>query len=511
MDYAVNTFSGFTRKKQRGFCSRRSFIVILIGYRSSPHCLSIEEIRAAMFATANSQPRLLRRQLSPVALVRITLDPLIVIGTLFVVAQIYGETFEGAYLVLSLIVFSLTFPASPPGSTGSYALLKEIFVNWLAIVIILLIFGWATRSLTVFPHEVLITWGLSVPVVAFAVHRTLPVLLPKILALEGVQRSAVIVGAGELGHKLAQQIDASTLGIRLLGFFDDRGKDRLGVPADYQMLGNIGNLAEFVKRARVDLIYVTLPMASQPRILRLLDGLRDTTASIYFTPDIFLFDLIQARMDSLNGIPLVAICETPFYGVNGLIKRLSDIVLASLILILISPLMLAIAIGIKLSSPGPVLFRQRRYGLDGREIVVYKFRSMTVCEDGTDVIRQATKNDQRVTRLGAFLRRTSLDELPQFINVLQGRMSVVGPRPHAVAHNEMYRKLIKGYMIRHKVKPGITGWAQVNGLRGETESLDKMKARIDYDLAYLRNWSLRLDLAIILKTVFVVLKGNNAY
>jgi putative colanic acid biosysnthesis UDP-glucose lipid carrier transferase len=178
---------------------------------------------------------------------------------------------------------------------------------------------------------------------------------------------------------------------------------------------------------------------------------------------------------------------------------------------MISPLMVAIAITVKRSSPGPVLFRQRRYGLDGKEIIVYKFRTMTVAEDG-DEVPQATRNDARVTPLGAFLRRHSLDELPQFINVLQGRMSVVGPRPHAVAHNELYRKQIKGYMIRHKVKPGITGWAQVNGLRGETDTLEKMSARIAYDLAYLRNWSLRLDLQIVIKTVFVVLKGSkNAY
>jgi putative colanic acid biosysnthesis UDP-glucose lipid carrier transferase len=204
------------------------------------------------------------------------------------------------------------------------------------------------------------------------------------------------------------------------------------------------------------------------------------------------------------------VCESPFYGINALIKRASDIVLAAAILALIAPLMLGIAIGVKLSSPGPVLFKQRRYGLDGREILVYKFRTMRVVEDG-DVIRQATRDDPRVTRLGAFLRQYSLDELPQFINVLQGRMSVVGPRPHAVAHNEMYRKLIRGYMIRHKVRPGITGWAQVNGLRGETDRLDKMRARIEFDLAYLRSWSLLLDLQIVLKTVAVVLGRQNAY
>jgi putative colanic acid biosynthesis UDP-glucose lipid carrier transferase len=193
-----------------------------------------------------------------------------------------------------------------------------------------------------------------------------------------------------------------------------------------------------------------------------------------------------------------------------LLKRGSDLVLATLILILISPLMLAIAVGVKLGSPGPVIFKQRRYGLDGQEIVVYKFRSMTVTEDGSQ-IEQARKNDSRVTPLGAFLRRTSMDELPQFINVLQGSMSIVGPRPHAVAHNELYRPLIKSYMVRHKVKPGITGWAQVNGFRGETQSLEKMEGRIRYDLDYLRNWSLRLDLYIILKTVRLVFRDTAAY
>jgi len=248
-------------------------------------------------------------------------------------------------------------------------------------------------------------------------------------------------------------------------------------------------------------------MSSQPRILSLLDDMRDTTSSIYFAPDIFITDLIQGNVDFVQGLPVVAVHETPFTGLNSVIKRVGDIVFSLLILALLSPLLLIIALGVKLSSPGPVIFRQRRYGLEGREIIVYKFRTMVVSEDGA-VIRQATRRDERVTPLGAFLRRTWLDELPQFINVLQGRMSVVGPRPHAVAHNEMYRKLIKGYMLRHKVKPGITGWAQVNGLRGETETVEKMKARIDFDLDYLRNWSLQLDFYILAKTAWIMLKGQ---
>jgi putative colanic acid biosynthesis UDP-glucose lipid carrier transferase len=276
------------------------------------------------------------------------------------------------------------------------------------------------------------------------------------------------------------------------------------------VLGSVEELADYVKKNRVDLIYVTLPMSSQPRIVKLCNELRDTTASIYFVPDIFVFDLIQGRMDSIGGIPVMAVCETPFFGVNAMVKRVSDIVLATLILILISPALLAIAAIVKLTSPGPALFKQRRYGLDGREVIVYKFRSMRVAEDGP-VVKQATKDDPRVTPFGAFMRRTSLDELPQFINVLQGRMSIVGPRPHAIAHNEQYRKLVKGYMLRHKVRPGITGWAQVNGMRGETETVDKMMMRIEYDLEYLRHWSLKLDLQIIWRTIFVVLGKQNAY
>jgi putative colanic acid biosynthesis UDP-glucose lipid carrier transferase len=251
-------------------------------------------------------------------------------------------------------------------------------------------------------------------------------------------------------------------------------------------------------------------MATQPRIMKLLDALNDTTASIYFVPDMFINNLMQGRIEAVGKVPVVAVCESPFTGVNGMIKRGSDIVLSILILLLVSPIMLMIALCIMFTSPGAIIFQQRRYGLNGEQILVSKFRSMTVCEDG-DTIQQAHKNDSRITPVGAFLRKTSLDELPQFFNVLQGRMSIVGPRPHAVAHNELYRTMIKGYMVRHKVKPGITGWAQVNGWRGETDTLDKMKMRIDYDLAYLQNWSLALDLYIIFKTIIVVIKDKHAY
>jgi putative colanic acid biosynthesis UDP-glucose lipid carrier transferase len=324
-------------------------------------------------------------------------------------------------------------------------------------------------------------------------------------------RSVLIIGANDVGVKFANTIDRfPNLYMKVCGFFDDRTDVRQPRAMRHPVLGTMDDIAAYVREHQIKMIFISQPISAQPRIRRLLDELQDTTASVYFLPDIYVFDLMQARFDNVGGMPVIAICESPFTGFNSLVKRSSDIVLAALITLALVPVMAVIAAAVRISSPGPVIFRQRRYGLYGEEIIVYKFRSMTVAEDGAQVV-QATKNDQRVTRVGAFLRRSSLDELPQFINVLQGRMSIVGPRPHAVAHNEQYRKLIKGYMLRHKVKPGITGWAQVNGLRGETETLDKMEARIRYDLDYLRNWSLWMDLLIVMRTIKVVAARENAH
>ncbi|HHE6269788.1 TPA: undecaprenyl-phosphate glucose phosphotransferase, partial [Klebsiella pneumoniae] len=224
----------------------------------------------------------------------------------------------------------------------------------------------------------------------------------------------------------------------------------------------------------------------------------------------FTFNILQSRTEEINGVPVVPLFDTPLSGINMVFKRLEDIIVSSIILLFISPILVAISLAVKLSSPGPVIFRQIRYGMDGKPIKVWKFRSMTVMENDDRVI-QATKNDTRVTKVGKFLRSTSLDELPQFFNVLFGQMSVVGPRPHAVSHNEQYRSLIHGYMLRHKVKPGITGLAQINGWRGETDTLEKMEKRIEYDLLYIRGWSIWLDLKIIFLTVFKGFINKSAY
>jgi putative colanic acid biosynthesis UDP-glucose lipid carrier transferase len=453
------------------------------------------------------------KQLTPVTLIKMMLDPAIIVGMLFGLAFYFEGEINRNHVILALLVFALSFPGTWPKDNGLLAEFKHIISGWPFIVGLLLVFGYATGYLWIYSRELVLNWMLLTPGVMLIAHFGIRKLLYKYRRAKYVIRRAVIIGASELGCQLRDRINAEVmLGIDLKGFFDDRNDDRVALPDGERdlLIGRVSDLAEYVKANSIDLIYIALPMGMHPRIIKLLDDLKDTTASIYFVPDIFLYDLIQARIDDVGGLPVVAVCDTPFSGMNGFIKRTSDIVLSILILTMISPVLLALAIGVKLSSPGPILFKQRRYGLDGQEIVVYKFRSMTVCEDGANII-QAARNDARITKLGAIIRKTSLDELPQFINVLQGRMSIVGPRPHAVAHNEIYRKLIKGYMIRHKVKPGITGWAQINGLRGETETVDKMKARIEYDLDYLRNWTLRLDLGIILRTVTLVFKDAKAY
>ena len=251
-------------------------------------------------------------------------------------------------------------------------------------------------------------------------------------------------------------------------------------------------------------------MRAERRIRNVLARLADTTASVYIVPDFFVFELLHARWTNVNGLPAVSVFENPLYGVDGLAKRAADVIFGFMLLAAAAVPMCIIAAMIKLTSAGPVFFRQRRYGLDGREILVWKFRTMSCCDNGSEV-RQATQDDARITPIGRFLRRTSLDELPQLFNVIEGGMSLVGPRPHANAHNEQYRSLIDGYMLRHKVKPGITGLAQVNGYRGETETLEKMEKRVACDHQYIREWSFWMDLKIMVKTLRVVLMQRNAY
>jgi putative colanic acid biosysnthesis UDP-glucose lipid carrier transferase len=445
------------------------------------------------------------------SLFELAVGPIALVLSLWGLAYYFEGRIDAAYIILSTLVFALTFPGHARLQSSIYSTLVGIVLTWCWIAGLLGFIAVASGYIHEFSKSVLYAWLWVAPLSNFAACLLLRAAAPILLKLQGPLRRAIIVGMNDQGLALASRIrQAPFARIELIGFVDDRGAPRIQCRVDHKLLGTQQQLLDLVKDEQIQIIYLSLPMASQPRILHILDELKDTTASIYFVPDMFVTDLIQAHPDSVCGMPVISVCETPFNGIDGAIKRLSDIVLATLILVLIMPLLIIIAVAVKIGSPGPIIFKQRRCGLDGKEIVIYKFRSMTVTEDG-DSIAQATKDDARITPLGALLRQTSCDELPQFINVLQGHMSIVGPRPHAVAHNEIYRKLIKGYMVRHKVKPGITGWAQINGYRGETKTLDKMQSRIDYDLDYLRNWSVRLDLYIIFKTIGLVIKDQKAF
>lgn len=388
-------------------------------------------------------------------------------------------------------------------------LLPRLLGEWLLTLAVLFIVLTTLEISAGFSPRVLLLSAVLFPVAAIVAAMVKSKLRRMLAQSQDAEARHIIIGANHVGVELNRRA-TRVCHSEFLGYFDDRSVDRLPPETHAELRGDMTDVVEFVHAQNVTAIYITLPLSAAPRMTALVNALRNTAASVYVVPDIFSFDVIQARFAEIDGIPVVSLHDTPFSGQHALLKRASDVIMASVILALIWPLMLGIALGVKLTSRGPALFKQRRYGLNGEEILVYKFRSMCVQENGSKVV-QATRFDQRVTKFGAFLRRTSLDELPQILNVLQGRMSLVGPRPHAVAHNEQYRKLISGYMFRHMVRPGITGWAQVNGLRGETETIDKMRQRVEYDIDYLRHWSPWLDIKILLRTLKLLGNDSQAY
>lgn len=453
------------------------------------------------------------------------LDAGVIAGVLYVALQatpVGGEA--GATLVNELILISAAAVLAmhvAAEATGLYhswrgdRLHRElacIAMTWGYAIAALLGIGLLTHYNVRFTYETKIAWLLGAPAAMMGVR----------VAIRGAQgmlrrrgyntRSVAICGANDLGVQLAQNLDACpSLGLRVGGFYDDRLAEGGRVAEDAgSRNGNLDQLVSDCRSGKVDSVYITFPMRAEERIRGVLSKLSDTTASVYIVPDFFVFELMHARWTNIDGLPAVSVHENPLHGADGLFKRGCDLFFGSLLLALLAVPMALIAIAVKATSRGPAIFRQKRYGLDGREIMVWKFRSMRT-EDNGPVVRQATKGDSRITPLGAILRKTSLDELPQLFNVLQGTMSLVGPRPHATAHNEQYRTLIEGYMLRHKVKPGITGLAQVMGFRGETETLDKMEGRVRYDHLYIRDWSLWMDLKILFRTALVVLKQENAY
>jgi len=451
-----------------------------------------------------------------------TFDLALIMASLYVSLSLYNVPLDREYLMPCLIATALfgIFAENNElyeGDCRGEPLFDEslrILFSWLGAFTLMISVVYLYNSDYSYSLEVIELWLPLAPTSIILTHTIQRGCLSYLRKHGFNNRNYAILGANPLGLRLKIALsEMPWLGYKFIGFYDDRleCEDRR---LDHKKVGDIAGefkqLLEKSKQCEVDLIYITLPLRAEERISMLIQQLADSTVSVNIVPDFFTFNLIQSKWNNVQGIPVVSVFDTPFNAVDGIVKRLEDLVLCMIILPIIVLPMLVIAIAIKLTSPGPVIFKQQRYGVKGEKIEVWKFRSMTVCENGDD-IKQATQNDRRFTPIGAFLRRTSLDEFPQFFNVLQGTMSIVGPRPHAIAHNEFYRKKIQGYMLRHKVKPGITGQAQINGCRGETDTLDKMEARIHYDLEYIKQWSLWLDLKIVILTVFKGFVDKQAY
>jgi len=389
---------------------------------------------------------------------------------------------------------------------------RQVCIAWASMLLIMLFAAYAMKVSEEFSRRAISVWLVATPIALCTFRVVLRLFLRHMRASGRNLRRIAIAGTGPVAVNIAQNISSTPwMGMELFGFYNDPDAEN-DIPDEIKpkFRGDLPQLIIEAKSGVFDEVFIALPMREEIQTKVLVQALADTSVQVQYVPDIFTFNLINSRIRDIGGIPLISVYDTPLDTVGRLLKRAEDVLVALLVLLLIAAPMVVIALAVKISSPGPVLFRQRRYGLNGEEISVWKFRSMSVCEDG-ETISQATRNDVRITRLGSFLRKSSLDELPQFFNVLQGTMSIVGPRPHAIAHNELYRKEIDGYMQRHLVKPGITGWAQINGWRGETDTREKMQKRVEFDMHYIRNWSIWFDLKIILLTVFKGFAGNNAY
>ena len=436
-------------------------------------------------------------------------------------------------LLIVLLLTTTIFPLfSLYHSRRGRSLWSEVRMSvcaWLCVIMIAIGLAYITKTSHLFSRLWWAEWVLSSTFFLIMFRTTLRVVLKRLRKNGYNIRNAIVIGSGTLGSFVADKLKESELaGLNVIGIFDDNlstSKDVNGIP----VLGTIEQAISIIqsgnpesskvhvteelaaKLSQIDHIFIVLPLAKEKRIRNILDSLDQSMAAVHYVPDFFGHQLLNQSIDEFAGIPLISMNDSPMYGPNLWMKTTFDRFIVCGLLVVLAPILLFIALAIKLDSSGPVIFKQRRYGLDGREFVVWKFRTMTVCEDDSSKLFQATVNDPRVTRIGQILRKTSLDELPQLFNVMQGTMSLVGPRPHAVAHNEQYKSLIKGYMWRHKVKPGITGLAQIHGWRGETDVLEKMEKRVEYDLEYINSWSLWLDIKILFKTLITVPFQKNAY
>lgn len=468
-----------------------------------------------------NQRSVLKENASLLELIQRLLDPLLVVAcgvALFALqfgnldlSQNYVVALIGVFL-LCVAVFSFFDIYRFQRGASLWTESRNLASAWGTVIAILAIALFATKAGAEFSRLWIGRWAVAGFVSLIAFRIVIRVLL-RLIRRNGFNlRFVAIAGAGELGRDVARRLAASPwTGLKVVGLYDDDPRLQEQQFEGIQVRGGLHRLPHEVAELGIDQVWIALPLQHGKKVTALMNHLSRLPVEVTFVPDIYGFQLLNHAIGEVAGFPVIHLMQSPLSGAKGFLKALEDRILAALILLIASPIMLLIIIGVKLSSPGPVFFRQLRGGLQGERIRVWKFRSMKHQPEPVGQVNQAIPGDLRVTAFGAFLRRTSLDELPQFFNVLKGDMSIVGPRPHAIEHDKYYRQEIDAYMLRHHVKPGITGWAQVNGWRGETGEIQKMEMRIKHDLYYINNWSLWFDLRIIFMTIFMMLAGRNAH
>ncbi|MGG1943837.1 undecaprenyl-phosphate glucose phosphotransferase [Trinickia sp. NRRL B-1857] len=445
---------------------------------------------------------------------------MIVLGAL-IASQLRFEDVADGRLYWAFVAFSATLSLLVFPTFGVYeswrgrskrALIRQVAFAWALVQVGDMALMFSLHMVNLVSRLWFGYWSLLSGVAMIGGRLWMHALLARMRTAGMNLHQVAIAGCGSHCDDIIRKIEiAPTTGFRATAIYNvNPGAAPLAHP-EIPVFDDHEAFAAFVREHDLDEVWLALPLTEEAAILKLVNEFRNDLVNIRFMPDVRTLSLFEGSVTNLLGLPTINLIASPVPPSALIKKDLFDRLFAAAALLALAPVMIAIAIAVKLSSSGPVFFKQRRKGVDGRVFTIYKFRSMRVHVQKAGVLEQAKRGDPRVTRVGAFLRRTSLDELPQFINVLRGEMSVVGPRPHAIEHDNLYQPIVQGYIHRYRIKPGITGWAQVNGFRGETERVEKMEQRVAHDLYYLRNWSFRLDMRIILATIFKGLRHTNAY
>jgi putative colanic acid biosynthesis UDP-glucose lipid carrier transferase len=476
-----------------------------------------------MFLTPGSGRSVLQRRNSISNTLQPVLDGLAVLGVAYWLIDLHLGALDTAYTILLLLLMGALAVAY-----DHYAIYRSnvnfsrkvftLFKAWTAAFAFLFILGFLTKQSENYSRLLVGQLFLAGFASQLLLHVLMRALQLSILKHSHTPDNALIIGTGRLANFLYQKISSNPwMETNVVGCVQIKTGESAPMPdATVQggkyppVLGDIGDIEEILKSHAVRTVYFVTPLDTAEIIEELYFKLLDKHITVHWIPDIFSLRLVNHSVREIAGIPVLTLSETPLTGTRLLIKSLEDFILSAIILVMIAPVLIAVAIAVKLDSPGPVFFRQKRMGWNGKIFRIWKFRSMHVHQPESGVVQQAQKNDPRITRVGAFIRRTSLDELPQVFNVLAGEMSLVGPRPHAIQHDEEYSRRIADYFARHNIKPGITGLAQVRGYRGETKDIEQMIQRVESDIEYINNWSLGLDISILLRTT-TAFTGKNAY